>query len=225
MNTYWMKQCSLYRLLGAVVASLVIGSLGGCDVQNQGASSSTTTSVSPPAPIRSVTINVEKESTTPTAQIATPPPSISTLASPEPTPTWMLGMLQCNSEGERAYIYLSCWRGIVNGRMVTVAAGGEHIRTIEPYGGQGTVVVGDSSVGVIMIARGPYTPMSRLSGVQIYHTPDQLGDVHIVSVAGTQLSIAPNQPNSQVMWIFDVATRQFVSPSGTPIPTTPVPVP
>lgn len=57
---------------------------------------------------------------------------------PMPTSTMVMGMFACNSEGERAYFYVSCWRGVVNGELVTVASGGDKVPGPPPPTGEPT---------------------------------------------------------------------------------------
>lgn len=142
-------------------------------------------------------------------------------ATPIPTSTMVLGMFDCLSQGERAYFYLSCWRGVVNGEVITVAAGGDKVPKPLPPTGEPT---GIPAQGVVLVSEGELLAVSTIPGLEVYHTPDTLGGVHIASADGTRLSIAPNQPNAQVTWVFDVATRQFYTLSGTPIPLTVTPL-
>lgn len=142
-----------------------------------------------------------------------------TPAPPEPTVTLELGVIDCVAQKEPIYWYRNCWRGTVNGQITTVAAGGERV-------GRSTVngnPYGDPSKGVILVSVGQFMNLTNAGAVDVYLTPVNMGSVHIVSADGSRLSIAPNQPNAQVTWVFDVATRQFYTPSGTPVPSTATP--
>lgn len=124
---------------------------------------------------------------------------------PQPTPTWWLGMGGCaNANGSMPQM-INCWRGIVNGEIVSVASG---------RGGS----FGDPSQGLIMVFAGPlFDPTA--STTDVYSTPMKLGGVRIVSVDGTRFTLTPYDHRTPgptatpgITFVFDLATRQWVNP-------------
>lgn len=144
----------------------------------------------------------------PLTTTATPISLTPTPEQPEPTPTLQLGIVECvPSTTGFPYVQYSCWRGIVNGQIVDVSSGRERI----DFAGE------DPTQGVVLVwtADGYY---------QTYRTPTKVGGIKIVSAEGTQLNLTSyGQDMTPTTITFDVATRQFETQSGTPIPTTPVP--
>jgi hypothetical protein len=200
MNPYELCKHSLRSLSVVMSVGLVLSLLAGCGATNQSPNNSPASSPSP---------------TIVSASISPTPDATNTLMPPEPSPVLNMGMFDCLSQKVEGFFYISCWRGMVNGELTSVAAGGDKVP-----GSYSDL----PEHGVVLVSKGEDLP-SMFSHMEVYRTPDQLGWVHIAAVNGTQLSIAPSQPNSQVTWIFDVAARQFISVAGTPVPTTPVPVP
>ncbi len=137
----------------------------------------------------------------------TPSPPTDTPGPPAPTPTLILGMVECvPSTSGFPYVEYSCWRGLVNGQIVDVSSGRERIdfANEDPY--QGVVFVWS--------ADGSY---------QTYRTPTKVGGVKISSASGTQITLINwGVGTTSATFVFDLATRQFETQSGTPIPTTPV---
>jgi hypothetical protein len=127
-----------------------------------------------------------------------------------PTPTWQLGMLECANANAHDYQLTSCWRGVVNGKVISAAC------VIEGYGEE----PGDPSKAYVIIFDGPlFYPFNY-----VYEVPAKLGGWYIVSVEGSRLNLAPMKPQTiQTSLVFDLVTRQFGASSGTPIPTTPAP--
>ncbi len=132
-----------------------------------------------------------------------------TLPPPLPTPTLVMGMIECASTtAGTPYIEYSCWRGIVNGQLMDVSSGRERLNSFNEDPQQGFVLI--------------YTTTSH----QLYRTPSRVGGVKIVSVSGTQLNLTTyGRAVTPAIFTFDLATRQFVGANGMPIPTTPVPGP
>lgn len=152
----------------------------------------------------------------------TPGPPLPT-DTPEPTPTWEMGLQGCTNANTYIPQQYTCWRGIVNGELVGVASG---------QGG----MAGDRTQGLIMIFHGPrFNP--TLSTTEIYSTPLKLGAVRIVSVDGTLFTLALVDVSTPgvlmtpwasatpgVTFVFDLTTRQWVSlpsPSAQPSPSLP----
>ncbi len=166
-----------------------------------------------------------------------PTPPFPTLGPPQPTETWIMGLHEC-SEGSGYYpqVY-GCWRGIVNGELISIAGGRQ---------GSG----GDTTQGLLMVFHGPlFDPLAPTT--EYYSTPVRLGGVRLVSVDGSRLTLVPYNPwypqatyPPDTTFVFDLDTRQWVSsppsptititpslspipsPSLSPIPTTlPLPSP
>ncbi len=137
---------------------------------------------------------------TPTPTMPTP-----TMGPPEPTPTLQMGIVDCGADTAGfPYLEYNCWRGSVNGRGTFLSAGRERV-------GAG----GDPSQGFLLI----YYPLPSAE----YKTPSKSGTVKIVSVNGTRVNLMATDPDdSSTTFTFNLATHQFETQSGTPIPTTPV---
>ncbi len=135
---------------------------------------------------------------TPAPMLPTP-----TLGPPEPTPTLQMGLFECNPTAGFPYVEYSCWRGVDGGRFIYVIAGREKLGAD-----------GDPGQGIIMVF--PPNPY------QVYRTPGHVGAVQIASVDGTTFTLLAVDPATPATYIFNLATRQFETQSGTPIPTTPV---
>lgn len=138
---------------------------------------------------------------TPAPILPTPTPG-----PPEPTPTMQIGLFECNPTAGFPYVEYSCWRGLENGRYIYVITGREKVGYYS-----------DPGQGVILVF--PPNPY------QVYRTPLKIGAVQIASVSGTQFTLSGVDPATNATFIFNLATRQFETQSGTPIPTTPVPTP
>ncbi len=151
------------------------------------------------------------------------PPPTDTPGTP-PTSTPVLGIQPCPAPAHpQFYSFKDCWGGIAGGQVVYAAAGGETSQ-ISGGGKSGNAAgrLGDPTQGVIEL---------YLSNDQtiLYNTPIKIGKVGILAANGTQLTLAPVNPNDRRYLlnsptiVFDISTRQFISASGTPISTTPVP--
>lgn len=154
-----------------------------------------------------------------------PPPT----DTPGPSPTWETGVFRSCTGGTGGFRFIDCWRGTANGGIVSVVAGGLPIYT---EGGKGSAPTGHSKAA-LMVGQGPYMPHAQIivgspDNAQFYYVPLDAEQVGIVSANGTQLTLvvdnAQRTPTTATL-IFDVATRQFISASGTPIPATPLPTP
>ncbi len=144
-----------------------------------------------------------------------------------PSPTWEIGIMECSPPNGRGFAYVSCWRGMINNEIVSVTTGG-----VAQYGEGGRAPTGHYKAA-LMVLNGPYMPDAHIvvgaaDNPDFYYVPIQAEIVKISSASGTRITLrAVNQsgtPTSEVL-VFDVASRQFISPSGTPIVTTPVPTP
>lgn len=135
---------------------------------------------------------------TPAPPRRTPPP-------PMPTPTWALGSILCSNGAILEPEFYSCWRGEVNGELITVGVGQQ-----SPYS--------DRSQGLLVVFQGGWMN-SSISPAEVYSTPLKLGGMRIVSKEGTRFTITPYDPRNPgptatpgITFIFDLATRQWVNP-------------
>jgi hypothetical protein len=149
------------------------------------------------------------------------PPPTDTPGVP-PTPT--SGVALCPTlEHGYPYVYRDCWLGLVNGQVLFVATAYTPRHQVVNGKGYDVQWVGDDTQGVVIV--------DHSTDEAVYNTPLKVGVMGILSVNGTQLTLAPVNPNDRRYLltgptiIFDIATRQFISASGTPIPATPVPTP
>lgn len=160
----------------------------------------------------------------------TPRPPEATYVLSGPTPTWALGRVFCSGGSSLEPMQYSCWRGLVDGELITVAAGQQNF-------------YGDRSQGLfIVFHRGVFD--SSASSTEVYSTPLKLGGVQILEIDGTRFTLAPydpmatyipepqRSPTPGIVFVFDLATRQWVSPppslgpSPSAIPTSgPSPIP
>lgn len=141
---------------------------------------------------------------------------------PMPSETPIMGLTNAcpGTTGERP-ICLNEWREVQNGKIVEVQAGWN------PVDGRASL-----EQGVVMVYIWGVQPL------EVYNTPQQVGPVRIVSVdtGGTLFTVAPVNLETPVAlltpwatqtpgvtFVFDLTTRQWLDPAGTPIPTTPVP--
>ncbi len=123
----------------------------------------------------------------------------------EPTPTIAMGIMEdCCARNGYPYLTTGGWVGSVNGEVISVVTGG----------------VWHDTQGLVLIFNSP-TPLQppTIMPNNIYSTPLKIGAVHVASVEGTRLTLAqddppyPNgTPRTSTTMVFDVATRQFVSP-------------
>ena len=102
----------------------------------------------------------------------------------------------------------NCWQGFVNGTLYRVLAG-----RLEPES--------EADQGVLwVLSHGQHS-----QEVPWYRTPQRVGPVSIVAVDGLRFTVATDDPpNPPVSFVFDLATRQWLHPDGTPWPT-PTPLP
>lgn len=150
------------------------------------------------------------------------PPPTDTLG--PPTPTTPLGM-QPGCADIRYHIYLvaNCWRGYFNGDIISVAS---VIDRFQAQGKGGPNAYPDR--GVILVYPDPY--LSLDTHPEVYTVPPELGPMRITTVTGTLVSLIQadyyRQPISGgETIIFDLATRQFITSSGTPTPSALSPTP
>jgi hypothetical protein len=152
------------------------------------------------------------------------PPPTDTPGIP-PTPTPVLGIQPCPAPAHpQLYSFKNCWGGIVNSTVIYAAIGGE--RRLLAGGGKGGngSWVGDPSQGVVAVYENDQE--------YIYYSPAKIGMLGVISANGARLTLSQVDPNDRRYFItngptivFDAATREFITASGTPIPATPVPIP
>lgn len=136
------------------------------------------------------------------------------------------GIIPCGAAAPGdTYVYRSCWQGVYNGGTISVvtatkrnhANGKGDTAPLPPY--EPVLLFFDTSLD-----------NSLGQQARVYKLPSQIGNAIITSASGTQLTLSQSDgfgklaPVGQTL-IFDLATRQFETVSGTPIPTTPVPTP
>ncbi len=95
----------------------------------------------------------------------------------------------------------NCWRGYLNGQLVLVEAG---------------TPPGDKAHGIVWIVGDGQDE----NGVPWYAAPQAVKGLRILAVTGTRMLLAPVVPQSPpITFTFDLATRQWIGPDGTPLPT------
>lgn len=118
-----------------------------------------------------------------------------------PTATPELGLAtDCVSKNSYEPQFVTCWAGIYNGRIVNVWSGHE---------GRG----GDKAQGVVLV----YTRGTR--DTQLFQTADKVGAVQITSIDGTLFTLTTVNHQPTITYVFDISTRQWVSPPPTPSPS------
>ena len=131
-----------------------------------------------------------------------------------PTPTWAMGWISCGNGNNREPEFYSCWRGVINGEMISIGVGQQSMNN-------------DRSQGLLMIFHGGWL-ISSISPTEIYSTPIKLGGMRIASLDlnSMLITLTPYDPRTPgptatpgVTFVFDLATRQWVSPPTTPGPS------
>ncbi len=200
----WLCVASLVAVM--LIASMVVS----CDNAAQTTTASSTTGA---AVVESTSVSTILPATVTHVQLSTRTPGPPPTDIPYPSPTLLLGMqASCQVAGYYPYLLRSCWRGTFNGELISVGAGRD--RSVSDPN--------QTQLGVLIISQSPYLYYDH--NPAIYYVPDGFGNVNIVSVSGTQITLAQAgyygdpTPNGQTI-IFDLATRQFQTVSGTPLPT------
>jgi hypothetical protein len=143
-------------------------------------------------------------------RMLTPHPS----STPQPTPlpitaTPQLGLwTDCGHGLHDDPLAANCWQLFIHGILYQVTAG-----RLAPES--------EADQGVLWV-RGPG---DHVQDVPWYRTPQRVGSIHIVTVEGLRVTVANRSPpNPPASFVFDLATRQWLHPDGTPWPT-PTPLP
>jgi hypothetical protein len=149
-----------------------------------------------------------------TAVALTPRPPRRTPPPPMPTPTWAMGWVGCANGRTLEPQRYSCWRGVFNGELLTVAAGQQSVYS-------------DRAQGLLLVYHGGLMDSSA-PNTEVYSTPLRLGGVSIIAMTGTLFTLAPYDPwaitpgvtaTPGITFVFDLATRQWVSPPPSPSPS------
>lgn len=109
-----------------------------------------------------------------------------------PSATPILGMLPgCGSASPYGPQSISCWRGVINGQLVTVGAGMEGLD-------------GDPEQGIVRV---------QVEGDEdddVYQTPQHVGAVTISSVSGSLFTLSTVGQATAQIFVFNLPTRQWV---------------
>jgi hypothetical protein len=135
---------------------------------------------------------------------------------PEPTPVLGRQPLEDCATGIHGFDPTNCWIVLLNNQYVYVDGGNLY-----------NVVSGDlsdTSIGTILVFTRPLT-LSGIGSSEFYRTPQQLGPVDITMVNGFLVTVVTANPGTRVSFVFDLATRQWVSPGPTPVPSSLPPTP
>ncbi len=137
--------------------------------------------------------------------------------SPLPTATWESGFVYCGPpERRQDPEFITCWRGTINGQLVGLGAGHEQAgRDGIPEFGNGNPEQGLLEVDVHDLDQ-------ELTSSDVYTTPQLVGPVTIVAVSGTLVTLVSTTHTPPVVFGFDLAARQWVSPPPTMPPVTPI---
>jgi hypothetical protein len=123
-----------------------------------------------------------------------------------PTPTWAMGIIpDCANASAQGPQCINIWRGVLNGEIVQVEGGQESYD--------------DPSQGIAIVFTFGHNDL------QIYKTPQKVGVVRVAAVDGTRVTFAPvdfripqvlltpwTTATPGTTFVFDLATRQWVSP-------------
>ncbi len=78
----------------------------------------------------------------------------------------------------------------------------------------------DTSIGTLLVFTRPLT-LAGVGPSAFYPTPQRLGPVHIAAVDGFLVTVVTDDPGTNVSFAFDLATRQWVTPAPSPVPSLP----
>lgn len=151
----------------------------------------------------------ERASVYETAIALTPTPMTQPTWSPQPTPTLGLGMISDNGcvypthPGKPSFS--SCWHTNVAGTWFFVAVGSQ---------GDG---IEQQVQGLLWVSAQPYPHNPKGSDQQFYLAPRP--DLHITAVDGARITLASRDPAVSDTFFFDLATRQWVTPGPSPVPS------
>ena len=143
---------------------------------------------------------------TATVLALTPPGSPTSTPEPWLSPTPAMGSFICGDPANpREPNFATCWRGYVNGELISVGTG----RLGRDH---------DPNIGVLLITPWEY-PVPGVPQSETYYSPAYRGSIRITSVEGTVVYLIA--ADHQTTFAFDLATRQwlFSTPTAAPIPT------
>lgn len=156
--------------------------------------------------------------------IYTPWPT-DTLGPPPPAPTQEMGITWCPEPGTGAtYVFPDCWRGTVNGQMTSVGVGLKRVPARGKEEGNDPTPIETHDLWVVMVYKGSDFGFDDRHPTQ-YDVPEAIGPVVITQAQDNQLILSQSSfygepiANSQFI-IFDLATRQFLTAQGKPMPFT-----
>ncbi len=134
---------------------------------------------------------------------------------PPPTPTYGVGVIRdvgCYPPHHDGLPqYPSCGDAYVNGAWYFVGAG---------YTGGGINPYNPPPQSLLLVCPEPVNAHLGSSSSIMYKPPVNVGDIHIESIAGSLVTVAPRDPANQARFVFDLATRQWVSgPTPGPSPS------
>lgn len=129
---------------------------------------------------------------------------------PEPTPVLGRQPLEDCATGIHGFDATNCWIVLLDNQFVYIDGGNSY-----------NVISGDlsdTSIGTILVFTRPLT-LSGIGSSELYRTPQQLGPVDITMVDGSLVTVVTDNPGTSVSFVFDLATRQWVTSGPSPVPT------
>jgi len=150
----------------------------------------------PTARMYALTYAAEDRTSTATALTPTVPEPTSTT---KPTPVWEMGVIQCPEEhGGFFYSYPTCWRGVVNGELLTVMAAATNEEGTKPWNQL------NPDEGVIVVYHNDEFWRGERGSGCLQHTTapgcakDRFGDGYAAHPCGSRVPVreSPNQDSA-----------------------------
>ena len=150
----------------------------------------------PTARMYALTYAAEDRTSTATALTPTVPEPTSTT---KPTPVWEMGVIQCPEEhGGFFYSYPTCWRGVVNGELLTVMAAATNEEDTKPWNQL------NPDEGVIVVYHNDEFWRGERGSGCLQHTTapgcakDRFGDGYAAHPCGSRVPVreSPNQDSA-----------------------------
>ncbi len=133
---------------------------------------------------------------------------------PEPTRTLGVGIIaetDCLTPANGGLpVFPNCWEANVGGTWLFVGAGS--VGYAHDPDGQNPLR------GLIVVCPEPIDEHMGRDSVT-YETPVNVGEVRIASISGSLVTIVPRDPNNHASFVFDLATRRWVTPASGPVPS------